>query len=136
MSKTNSRICAFKIIYEYLLHDNFDYEVSLSSILDCEDEITDMSEEGLKYVKSIFDYVALNKGEINDKIQSHLKGDKTLRDIYALDYALLVLAIASIDYLNEDKSLIINEMVRVAKRYSTDKSYAFINGFLSSVYGE
>ena len=136
MNKSSSRVCAFKIIYEYLFHSDFDYDLSLNSVLDCENELAELNEEELQYVKSVFDCVVGNRVSIDEKIITNLKDNKKLTDIYALDYSLVVLAIASIDYMGEDKSLIINEVVRIAKKYSTDKSYAFINGFLSSIYGE
>ena len=58
----------------------------------------------------------------------------TLNSIYKLDYAILLVAIASIDYLEESISLAINEAVELAKKYSTDKSPSFVNGVLSSIY--
>ena len=78
----------------------------------------------------------INETASVDDISSPLSFGKNLDDIFSIDLALCVLAIASIDYLGEDKSLVINEIVRMAKRYSTDKSYAFVNGLISSIYRE
>ena len=47
---------------------------------------------------------------------------------------LILVCVAEIDYLDEEIGVCINEAVRLAKKYSTDRSPSFINGVLSSIY--
>ena len=136
MSRSNARVCAFMLIYDYLMGDSFDYDLSLSSILDCDKDEFSLDDSDMTYIRQSFDCVVEHLDDIKQVITSHLSFGKNLDDIFSIDLALCVLAIASIDYLGEDKSLVINEIVRMAKRYSTDKSYAFVNGLISSIYRE
>ena len=55
--------------------------------------------------------------------------------IYKIDLAILVLATFELKFSSEklSASAIINEAVELSKKYSTDKSYSFINGVLAKV---
>ena len=87
-------------------------------------------------MQELFDCVKTNFDDIEQKLQQSIKYPKTLKDIYTLDHAILIISIAEIDYLKQDKGVVINEAVRLAKRYSSDKSPKFINGVLSSIYNK
>ena len=56
-----------------------------------------------------------------------------LERIYKVDLAILVLAVFEIKYSETPRNIVINEAVELAKKYSTDKSYSFINGVLAKV---
>lgn len=136
MGRSSARVCTFMLIYDYLMSNSFDYDLSLSSILDCDREDFSLDDSDMAYIRQSFDCVKEHIEDIKQVISSHLSFGKKLEDIFSIDIALCMLAIAYIDYLGEDNSLVINEIVRMAKRYSTDKSYAFVNGLLSSIYRE
>ena len=54
--------------------------------------------------------------------------------IYKVDLAILVLAVFEIEFeKSTPQNVVINEAVELAKKYSTDKSYSFINGVLAKV---
>ena len=130
MSRSAARTLAFKLNYLYLNNNSFDIDLSLSSIADDGTEITDEEREAAS------SHLLITKEHIEDiktKISSNLK-NTSLSQVYSIDYAILVTAIAEIDYMGADKALVINEAVNIAKRYSTDNGYAFINGFLSGIY--
>ncbi len=155
MSRSLARDCGFKRVFEYLFNKELYGEDSNSSqnfvapemsnneFLSNE-ELTkldaelfnenELSLEELEFSKSILQTVKNNFNDINQKILNHLKKNLQLKDIYKLDYALLLVCVAEVDYLNEELGVCINEAVRLAKRYSTDKSPSFINGVLSSIY--
>lgn len=68
--------------------------------------------------------------------------DKTLNDVMVdwqlnrvpeIDRNILRLATAEIIYLNIHKKIAINEAVEIAKRYSDEEGYRFINGVLRKV---
>lgn len=126
MSRILARDCGFKMIFQYLFNENVEAENLYS-----EYELTD-DEKAYSY--QIVSAVKENIANLNEKISSSLKNNLKIKDIYKLDYALLLLALACTDYLNEPISLSINEAVELAKKYSTDKSPAFVNGVLSSIY--
>ena len=53
--------------------------------------------------------------------------------VYKVDLALLCEALTEINYLDTPYKIAINEVVELAKKYSTEKSSKFINGVLSSI---
>lgn len=126
MSRILARECGFKMVFQYLFNENVEVE-NLYSEYDLTDDEKSFSYQILSAVKN-------NIEELNNKIELNLKNNLKIKDIYKLDYALLLLALACSDYLNEPISLSINEAVELAKKYSTDKSPSFVNGVLSSIY--
>ena len=126
MSRILARDCGFKMVFQYLFN-----EESMDNLIIEEHQL---SEEDKTFSDNVFSCVKDNLDKINEKLTSKLKNNLTVKDIYKLDYAILLVGIASIDYLNEPLALIINECVELAKKYSTEKSPSFINGVLSSIY--
>ena len=126
MSRILARDCGFKMVFQYLFN-----EESMDNLIIEEHQL---SEEDKTFSDNVFSCVKDNLDKINEKLTSKLKNNLTVKDIYKLDYAILLVGIASIDYLNEPLALIINECVELAKKYSTEKSPSFVNGVLSSIY--
>ncbi len=127
MSRIKARETCFKLIFEYefLKQKN---EITLEEFLSSKD----IEESDRDYVVEIYDGVLSKEQELDEKISKYLKG-YTLERIFKVDLAILKLAIYEIDYLGEKPSIVINEAVELAKRYSTDNSYKFINGVLASI---
>ena len=127
MSRIKARETCFKLIFEYefLKQKN---EITLDEFLSSKD----IEENDRDYVVEIYDGVLSKERELDEKISKYLKG-YTLERIFKVDLAILKLAIYEIDYLGEKPSIVINEAVELAKRYSTDNSYKFINGVLASI---
>jgi len=121
MSKrSEAREAAFKTIYAKFF--NIDEE-NLEHNLPISNELTN----------KIVEVYTLNRDEINQTISSHLKG-YTLERVYKIDLAILVVAIIELNYIKENPTqVIINEAVELAKKFSTDKSPKFINGFLAGL---
>lgn len=128
MSRSGARDYGFKLVFEYLFSQDFVIE----------DELEEESLEGEEkdYALSILNFLKENFNEVENKLSSFLRKPLTVKDIYTLDHAILLTSIIQIDYLKEEKGLVINEAVRLAKKYSTDKSPSFINGILSSIYNK
>lgn len=128
MSRSGARDYGFKLVFEYLFSQDFVIE----------DELEEESLEGEEkdYALSILNFLKENFNEVENKLSSFLRKPLTIKDIYTLDHAILLTSIIQIDYLKEEKGLVINEAVRLAKKYSTDKSPSFINGILSSIYNK
>ena len=92
----------------------------------------DIEQEDAKFINEVYDGILSKEDELNELIASKLKG-YTLERIFKVDLAILKLAIYEIKYLNENPAVVINEAVELAKKYSTDNSYKFINGVLANI---
>ena len=126
MSRILARDCGFKMVYQFL----FNEQSEVGKLFE-EYQLTDEEKE---FSLSVFSAVKNNFEELNNKLSANLKNNLKIKDIYKLDCAILLVAVASIDYLEQSISLSINEAVEMAKKYSTDKSPSFVNGVLSSIY--
>lgn len=130
MSRIQARENCFKLMFEYefLKEKN---EVSLLSFL----ENDDLSEDEKNYVKEEYEGLIEKDKELESIIEKYLKG-YTLKRLFKVDLSILKLAIYEMLYSSEKtpSKVIINEAVELAKKYSTDKSYSFVNGVLASVY--
>lgn len=122
MSRTISRENAFRTIYSKLFNNEFDgFEAS--------DDINKKC--NLEYYNLICDNFSTHKDEIKELISNSLKGI-TIDRVYKIDLALIYLALIEINYLNTPCKVVLNEIVELAKKYSTDKSAKFLNGFLAN----
>lgn len=120
IKRSEAREIAFKTIYSKFF--NIDEE-NLEPSLPSNNELT----------TKIVEYYTQNHKEINELISSNLKG-YTIERVYKIDLAILVVAIIELNYIKENPTqVIINEAVELAKKFSTDKSPKFINGFLAGI---
>jgi N utilization substance protein B len=129
MSRILAREDCFKLMFEYefLKQKN---DVSLSGYL--EDE--NLTEDEKDYVKQEYDGLLQKSDALDEIISKYLKG-YTLTRIFKVDLAILKVATYEMLFspLNTPKEVIINEAVELAKKYSTEKSYSFVNGVLASI---
>ena len=66
-------------------------------------------------------------------IQAHLAADWKYERLLALDRAILLAAISEFALDEAARSVIINEAVEIAKEYSSEDAYAFINAVLDQL---
>ena len=129
MSRILARENCFKLMFEYefLKERN---ELSLFNLTDTEG----LTEEEKELVKQEYLGLIENNEKIEEIITKYLKG-YTLSRIYKVDLAILKIAIYEMMFSNQQtpSKVIINEAVELAKKYSTEKSYSFVNGVLASV---
>ena len=126
MSRKKSREFAFRLVFEKFFHTPND---------DCLDEMEDivLDDEDKSFVNKLLEGVNENYDEIISIVKANIEGYE-LERIFKVDLAILVLAIYEIKFLKETpEKVIINEAVELSKKYSTDKSYSFINGVLAKV---
>ena len=117
MKRSTARELAFKTIYSRFFNG----------------DIFSSAEMGeLNFTKEILNNFAKHYSEINELISSNLKG-YTLDRVNKIDLAIITEAIIEIKYMDTPKEVVINEAVELSKKYSTDKSPKFINGFLASI---
>jgi len=125
--RKQARETAFKVIYKSLFLEN---DFSSSELLE-EDNI--LEKEDVAFVNTLVELYQQNKEEINNSINSKLKG-YTPERVYRIDRAILALAITEIRFYKQTPlKVVINEAIEMGKKYSTEKSYSFINGMLKSL---
>ena len=91
--------------------------------------------EKRKYDKDLLESI-LHQYEINKESILQLLRDKV--DINPghmplLDECIIMLSICEFIYINNSKSIIINEYIDLAKKYSSPKMYTFLNKILDQV---
>lgn len=123
MSRNLSREMAFRTIYSKLFNRTFDGKEA------SDDLAKNVDENFYNEIVSSFDE---NFSSIQAKIENNLKG-LSIERVYKIDLALIFLAITEIDYVKTSYKIVINEIIELAKKYSTDKSFKFINGFLANL---
>lgn len=121
MKRTDARELAFKTIYSKFFN------------AEAEDVTENADAEGLEFISKILTNFASHYDDINELISSNLKG-YTIERLYKIDLAIIILAIIELNYIKDTpKEVIINEAVELAKKFSTEKSPKFVNGFLAGI---
>ena len=124
-----ARESCFKLMFEYeFLKERND--ISLSAYLESED----ITEDDKQFIQNEYDGLIEYNQKLEEIISKYLKG-YTLSRIYKIDLAILKIAVYEMLFSNTEtpKNVVINEAVELSKKYSTDKSYSFVNGVLASV---
>ena len=85
-----------------------------------------------RYALQIVTEVNENKREIDKSLEQALV-DWQLNRLARIDRDILRIAVAEMEYLGLEQSIAINEAVELAKRYSEEEGYKFINGVLRRV---
>ena len=76
-----------------------------------------------------------NQQTMQQEIENNLKNYSYSR-VFKVDLALIYLALTEIKYCQTSKAVAINEVLEIAKKYSTEKSSKFINGLISAIINE
>ncbi len=127
MSRIETREAAVVFIYQSGFREKTENE-DVNFFLENNPSVTDDEEYFLKVVHGVLD----NREEIDALITPFLK-NWTLNRLPKLDRAILEVAVYEIKHLVDiPTSVAINEAVKLAKKYGTDESKAYINGLLSA----
>lgn len=122
MNRTEQREQAFCLVFQSLFNNDETlaiYEENVAAVGD--------------FARELFDGVSSRELELDDVINKYSKGWKANR-LPKVNLAILRLAIYEIKYLDDvPNSVAINEAVELAKKYSGEGDYSFINGILGSV---
>ena len=126
--RREARELAFKLIFENEFN-NVDVELSFMS----EVEDDSMLEEDKNFALTLFNLATENKEEIENLISQKIVGYEFNR-LYKVDVALLKLAVAEIKFYKETPTpVVVNEVLELSKKYSTDNSAKFLNGVLRAL---
>ena len=123
-NKSLARENLIKILYQ---HDVTKYKLT-----DIYKNFIDKREYDKRYLINILNIFEKNKEEIIDKIQSNT--DIKLNDTSIIDRSILFLSVTELLYKNDiPPKVVLDEAIKLAKKYSTEKSYKFINIILDKI---
>ena len=127
MRKT-AREIAFKLIYEYSVTGKKN-DLTFNTLIKADD----LTPGDIEYIGNVYDGVIEIFSKITEIIEKNTEGYRIER-IYKTDFAILALAVYELRfYKGISNAVSVNEAVELAKIYSTDKSYSFINGVLAKI---
>ncbi len=128
MARKAARIAAVQMVYEHMLGGDGGDE-TLGGLIAFEPE-NDDQEFIDRLVKGVSDHAE----EIDAEIEKRLK-DWTMERVAKVDLAVMRVAVYELlfDGGETPVSVVINEAVRIAQKYSTERSGGFINGVLRGV---
>ncbi len=126
-NKSLARENIIKILYQ---QDVTQYELN-----DICKNFIDKREYDKKYLSSTLDLIENNKAVIIDKIESNT--DVKLSDTSPIDRSILFLSVSELLFKNDiPPKVVLDEAIKIAKKYSTEKSYKFINTILDKILKE
>lgn len=97
-----------------------------------------LSDSGKQFAESLINSVRENNEEIDLLIKKHIK-KWSINQLNVVDKNILRIAIAEMLFLKDEKqekNVIFNEAIEIAKIYGGKNSFKFINGILESVSGD
>lgn len=124
--RSTSRRLAMQAIYQSELAGS-DIETSLKNITESEQFIPETIEFASKLARA-----AWQEKDVLDQTISSLAIDWPLERIGKVDRSILRLALKELGLKETPDSVIINEAVELAKKYSGEESAKFINGILGA----
>lgn len=129
MSRKKARDILFKLVFETLFtqpESSISYEELLQS--------TNIKQENLCFIKDNYIKILENKIQVEGVIKKNLSDKFPFDRLFKIDLAILIMAVNELIFnKNNSIKVIINEAVELAKKYSTDNSYSFINGVLANI---
>lgn len=125
MSRTESREHAIQILFQV---ENEAHEITIK---DATSFIVEPPKQD-HFANELVSGVNTNRVQIDATIAPHLKS-WTLERLNKVDRIILRLSTYEILYTDAPEKVVVNEAVNLAKKFSDDESYKFINGVLSEI---
>ena len=132
MKRSQIRELAFKLIYSCEVQKEMDDEQT--QIFIEENQITE--KDDVTYITEVYRGIKKNKDEISSLISKNLKEKWTMERIAKIDFAILEVAIFELIYTKLPYKVVIDEAVKLSKKYGNEKSKLFVNGILASIVKE
>lgn len=134
MSRRKQRLTAIVCFYIYFFKPKDIMEI-LSDFNDVFIEGEEKSD--FKMVDELTKIMMIDAIESQDliiqKINKHLKKSWTFNRLDLVEQAILFMAISELVYEIDDRAIIINEAVEIAKIYAGEDSFKMINGLLDNL---
>jgi N utilization substance protein B len=128
------REIAFKLLYEIdvlPLRDETEMEPLEQLLQNHLDFYRGLNNREKQFILTILQKTRENKKSMDQLIADNLIGWK-LERLMAVDRNLLRMGLAE-SYINDQKAIIIDDVVRIAKKYGGEESYKIINAVLDKV---
>ncbi|EKU49856.1 transcription antitermination factor NusB [Staphylococcus massiliensis] len=127
MSRTQARAQAFQTLFQLEMKDT---ELSIDEAISfIKDDYPDLDFDFIHWLVS---GVKDHESVLDNKIQPYLK-DWTISRLLKSDRIILRIATYEIGYSDTPDKVIINEAIELAKQYSDEGHYKFVNGVLSNI---
>ena len=130
MNRTESREASFKLLYSIQISPDSELQEQIDLFMEAE-EIDD--NEAIEYINNVIKGINDHNEEIEKQISDNIKQGWTIARISKVDLTLLKLGIYEILYTDIPFKVVLNEVVKIAKKYGDDSSSSFINGVLASI---
>ncbi|GEQ05212.1 transcription antitermination factor NusB [Staphylococcus gallinarum] len=127
MSRKESRTQAFQTLFQLeMMNTDLSIDEAISFIKD------DNPDLEFEFINWLVSGVKDHESVLDQQIQPHLK-DWKLERLLKTDRIILRMATFELSNSSTPKKVIINEAVELAKQFSDDEHYKFINGVLSNI---
>lgn len=137
MSRTGLREQIFKILYSIETKKDEICLENIEEVIELYIESNDIvNEDNIKEIKKIVMDIYNNTELITSKIQQYLKDGWKLERISKINIAILKLSIYELKYTQTPYKIVINEAIKIAKRYGDDSSHKYVNGILANIVKE
>lgn len=123
MIRHQLRIKLVTILYQHVL-----LEKSIAALI-VDEDLTPTTEDQIYLLNNLYNVIE-NESEYVAFIKQHLNPEWKYERLLAIDRAILLAAISEFALDEAAKPVLIDEAVEIAKVYSNEDSYAFINGIL------
>lgn len=119
-----AREAVFKLLFSQLFNPS---DEGLFTVL-CKD----LTYNSKQFANELLDCVQKNKETYLDKIENLAVGYKINR-LYNVDKCALLIGLAELDHFKQTPvAVVINEIVNLVAKYSTENSTSFVNGILAA----
>jgi N utilization substance protein B len=125
MHRRQAREKALQILFQIDIHQG-----NAKEIVDERFENDNVDENQRQFITDIVLSTYNNLGEIDKQLTELLEGWNIGR-IGKVERSILRIAIYELTYTDLSQSIVINEAVELAKKFSTDQSASFVNGILA-----
>ena len=134
MTRTQTRQLAFELLYSLEIQkiSATEEEEEQISLFLKQQELDDETEVQ-NYIINVIKGIEENKTEILNYISKNLKEKWDISRISKVNLTLLKLATYEIIYSKVPYKVVVNEVVKLAKKYGDDSSSSFINGVLANI---
>ncbi|WP_419894116.1 transcription antitermination factor NusB [Ligilactobacillus salivarius] len=128
LSRHDIRKIAFQTLFALGSNPDANSEDIYRELLD-----EDNNDSDLSYLNKLVDGVLDYQSEIDMEITKYLRKNWNIGRLNKTDLIILRIAIFEIKYSDVASKIAVNEAVELAKEFSDDKSYKFVNAILQNL---
>ena len=128
LSRHDIRKIAFQTLFALGSNPGANSEDIYRELLD-----EDNNDSDLSYLNELVDGVLDHQSEIDMEITKYLRKNWNIGRLNKTDLIILRIAIFEIKYSDVASKIAVNEAVELAKEFSDDKSYKFVNAILQNL---